>query len=65
MNVQGFLSSDQIYDNFLPLCFQYMTENVLPVRTAAALALAVFIRYQTPPFLLPHIIKDSSHQQMT
>ncbi|CAK9200199.1 unnamed protein product [Sphagnum troendelagicum] len=41
---EGFLSSDQIYDNFLPLCFQYMTENVLPVRTAAALALAVFIR---------------------
>jgi serine/threonine-protein phosphatase 4 regulatory subunit 4 len=50
MNVQGFLSSDQIYDNFLPLCFQYMTENVLPVRTAAALALAVFIRYQLHHF---------------
>ena len=43
--LQEYLSSDQIHNNFVPICFRYMADGVLPVKCAAALALAVFIRY--------------------
>jgi serine/threonine-protein phosphatase 4 regulatory subunit 4 len=43
--VQDYLTSDQIYDTFVPICFRYMSDGVLPVKISAALALAVFLRY--------------------
>lgn len=43
--LQEYLTSDQIYDNFVPICFRYMGDGVLPVKISAALALAVFLRY--------------------
>lgn len=39
-----YLTSDQIYDSFVPICFRYMSDGVLPVKISAALALAVFLR---------------------
>lgn len=48
--LQEYLTSDQIYDNFVPICFRYMGDGVPPVKIAAALALAVFLRYATLPF---------------
>lgn len=39
-----YLTSDQIYENFVPICFRYMADGVPPVKISAALALAVFLR---------------------
>ncbi|KAG6550369.1 hypothetical protein Mapa_008332 [Marchantia paleacea] len=39
-----FFTSDQIYDNFVPICFCYMADGVMPVKAAATMALANFIR---------------------
>ncbi|KAG0582621.1 hypothetical protein KC19_3G073400 [Ceratodon purpureus] len=39
-----YFTSDQIYDNFVPICFRYMSDGVLPVKISAVLALAVFLR---------------------
>lgn len=43
--LQDYLTSDQIYDSFVPICFRYMGDGVQPVKISAALALAVFLRY--------------------
>ncbi|CAM6097233.1 unnamed protein product [Calypogeia fissa] len=39
-----YISSDQIYESLVPICFRYMAEGVMPVKSAATMALAVFIR---------------------
>ncbi|MCO5597699.1 hypothetical protein L7F22_051780 [Adiantum nelumboides] len=39
-----YLSSDLIFEYLVPLCFYHMTESVLPVRSAAAITLAIYIR---------------------
>ncbi|KAL2610400.1 hypothetical protein R1flu_028973 [Riccia fluitans] len=40
----NYFTSDQIYDSLVPICFNYMTDGVMPVRAAATMALAIFIR---------------------
>ena len=44
--MQDYLTSDQIFENLIPVCFHHMTESVLPVRSAAAVTLAKLIRYR-------------------
>ncbi|BFI43170.1 serine/threonine-protein phosphatase 4 regulatory subunit 4 [Marchantia polymorpha subsp. ruderalis] len=39
-----YFTSDQIFENFVPICFCYMTDGVMPVKAAATMALANFIR---------------------
>ncbi|OAE32256.1 hypothetical protein AXG93_1865s1140 [Marchantia polymorpha subsp. ruderalis] len=41
---EEYFTSDQIFENFVPICFCYMTDGVMPVKAAATMALANFIR---------------------
>lgn len=60
-----YLTSDQIFEFLVPLCFYHMTESVLPVRSAAAITLAKFIRNNSRAMqryeLSQRVVKDFGH----
>ncbi|GBG66440.1 hypothetical protein CBR_g61483 [Chara braunii] len=39
-----YFTSEQNYEHFIPLCFRYMANGALPVKSAAGFAMAVLIR---------------------
>ncbi|XP_024529640.1 serine/threonine-protein phosphatase 4 regulatory subunit 4 [Selaginella moellendorffii] len=62
-----YVSSDQIFEYFVPICFRYMSDGALPVRSAATLSLAIFIRHNKRTSqrydLSQRVIKDFANGQ--
>ncbi|KAH7280006.1 hypothetical protein KP509_37G047500 [Ceratopteris richardii] len=60
-----YVSSDLIFEYLVPLCFYHMTESVLPVRSAAANALAIFTRNNRRALqryeLCQRVVRDFAH----
>ncbi|EFJ29749.1 hypothetical protein SELMODRAFT_449561 [Selaginella moellendorffii] len=54
-----YVSSDQIFEYFVPICFRYMSDGALPVRSAATLSLAIFIRTSSSQMFKEHFLESA------